>query len=322
MCCIFSDMGDSRGGRGRSRIRKYAIKLLRIDPSTYALLLLVIIPGQALWLFRGLDSAEKLSIEAIVIAVAAVVVALRHALGLDAMTGQLRDIAQSVPTGGIGIFPEYMVQVAELVSRVTESITIVCDTPAHGAFSNTPAFIKYHTELRHMMVDPHITIACAFIDAAGRREMHAAQIAADKEDWPSWQKHNRKNCEAFDRLMTEDFKLARPGNNGQGPVATWAETPEAYVESMMMVNEAVLASYDKRITINRLPFTDPLRDSPSVYVWLRDGDQEAVFVIVPVRGVGVRDLAGFHTREPALIRALGTVYEYLGDPEPIDASLP
>jgi len=93
-------------------------------------------------------------------------------------------------------------------------------------------------------------------------------------------------------------------------VVTWADTPTAYVDNMMAINSHVLERFDPSVAIEELEFNDPLHEGPTVYFWLRDVDQEAVFVIVPVRGIGVRDLAGFHTREPELIRALGTVYDH------------
>ena len=296
----------------RFRIRTRGARFLQGKALTYVLLLLIVIPGQALWLFRGLDAAEQLGVEAIVLAVAAVVVAIRHANGLEMVTDELRGVARSVPTRGIGVFPDYMSEVADLVSRATESITILCDTPAHAAFSNTAAFSRYWTTLRHMVIDG-VTIECTFVDAPGREQMHRAQIAGYADNWPAWMERNRNNCVAFDQLArTSGLATPSPGR-AQEPVAAWANTPDAYVDSMVAINDAVLSSFDGDIQAELLKFHDPLHEGPSVYFWLRDRDQEAVFVIVPVRGIGVRDLAGFHTREPALIRALDTVYEHRGE---------
>jgi hypothetical protein len=110
---------------------------------TLTYVLLVTIPAQALWFLDGLDLAEKLGLEAVVIAIAAVVVAIQHANELEAVAQELGSVARSVPTRGLGVFPNYLPEVAELVNRATESITILCDTPAHGAFSNTVAFEDY-----------------------------------------------------------------------------------------------------------------------------------------------------------------------------------
>jgi hypothetical protein len=295
----------------RARASRNAGRLLRGNALTYVLLLLIVIPGQALWLFRGLDAAEQLGIEAVVIAVAAVVVAVRHANGLETVTDELRGVARSVPTRGIGVFPDYMSEVAELVGRASESITILCDTPAHAAFSNTAAFTKYWDTLRHMMVD-RVTIECTFIDDPGRKQMHRAQIAGDAKNWHAWKERNRANCAAFDQLARSSGVEPLSSMQSLDPVETWANTPDVYVQSMVAINDAVLSTFG-RVQPELLDFSDPLHEGPSVYFWLRDHDQEAVFVIVPVRGIGVRDLAGFHTREPALIRALDTVYEHRGE---------
>ncbi len=173
--------------------------------------------------------------------------------------------------------------------------------------------------LRHLMVDGDVNIKCTFFNKAGRKALHRAQIEGDFEAWESssdkwdaWKERNRANCEAFDELVRKrGSAFGMEGReDGREPTAAWANTPKDYVKSMMAINKAVLSSLDGSTKVEQLPFAHPLREGPSVYFWLRDDDQEAVFVIVPVRGIGVQDLAGFHTREPELIRALGTVYAH------------
>lgn len=276
------------------------------------LLLFIVVPTQALWLLTGLDLAEKLGLEAVIVAIAAVAISIRHANELGVVANELRGVARSVPTRGIGVFPSYLSEVPELISRAKESITVLCDTPAHGAFSNTAAFAEYWKMLRHLMVDGNVSIKCKFFNAPGRELLHEAQIDEDSDDWASWTKRNRENCAAFDQLARH-LKVKSPerANAGRVPEKVWAETPEIYVKSMMAINETVLSEFDED-QVEQLIFDDPLLHGPSVYCWLRDEDQEAVFVIVPVRGIGVRNLAGFHTREPELIRALGTVFEHPG----------
>lgn len=286
------------------------MRLLR-SKGFYIALFFVLVPTQVLWVFDELDFAEKLGLEAVVVAVAAVVFAVQHSNKLKVVTDELHNVALSVPTRGIGLFPSYLSEVPGLISRAKESIEILCDTPAHGSFSNTAAFAEYWRMLRHLIVDGEVAIKCKFFDAPGRKQLHQAQVERDLGDWPAWTERNRENCEAFAQLA-HDLKVQPPGDSKSGfPPKVWAKDPATYVESMMAVNATVLSSFigDQAQV---LEFDDPLHHGPSVYCWLRDGDQEAVFVIVPVHGIGVRDLAGFHTREPELIRALGTVFDRPG----------
>jgi hypothetical protein len=293
--------------------------LHRDNTRAYILLLVFAIPVPVIWLSHHFDVNRMLGFEAVALAVAAVLIAILHATKLEGVAEDLHDVSRSLPTRTVGVFPSYLPAVVELVGRATKSLTIICDTPAHGAFSNTDAFAEYWTTIRHLMVDGDVSIKCAFFDSAGREALHRAQIGEDFDSWDSrsdkwdaWKKRNVANCVAFDRLARDRGKalgLQVPERDG-GPTATWADTPKDYVTSMMAINEAVLASLDSSTKVEELPFTDPLREGPSMYFWLRDDDQEAVFVIVPVRGIGVEYLAGFHTREPGLIRALGTVYAH------------
>lgn len=271
-------------------------------------LVLIVVPAQGLWFLDGPSFAEKISIEALLLAIAAVMFAVQHTNELDAVADELRGITRALPTRGIGTFPRYLSEVTGLVERASESISVLCDTPAHGSFSNTPAFTAYWEALRLKMIQGEVEISCTFFDAKGREELHWAQIAADKEckRWKAWKKRNRENGVAFDRLARK-HGIDPPQSNAQWPIDAWADTPASFVASMNGVNQAVLSSFDHSLKVQELPFKDPLHDGPSLYFWLRDHDQEAVFVIVPVQGKGVSDLAGFHTREPELIRALHTV---------------
>lgn len=200
--------------------------------------------------------------------------------------------------------------VAGLVTRAEHSIRVLCDTPAHGAFSNTIAFTKYWRTLRHKMVDPDVTIECTFLDAAGREQMHRAQVAADATHWDDWKERNRENCEAFDKLARELTVTPPAAPDTQDAVSVWAATPDAWVASAVAINDAVWKRFDESVAVEWLGFGNPLHEGPSVYFWLRDHDQEAVFVIVPVRGIGVREFAGFRTTEKELIRALDTVFAH------------
>ncbi|HEV7775089.1 MAG TPA: hypothetical protein VGO48_17555 [Conexibacter sp.] len=298
---------------------------------TYAGLLLALIAAQGMWFVPGLDLANTLGFEAVLLAVAAVVFAVQHAtelgnatdeLGsltvsagqhatdLQAVADELRSVAKSLPTRVIGVFPLYMGEIAELVGRTRSSLRIICDTPAHAAFSNTADFERYWQNLGRLCFDGgNVAITCAFIDRDGRRLMHDAQIKSDRDDWAAWKDHNRANCEAFQRFAVS-LRVRPVKQDKHDPVEAWGAEPEDFVQSMMRINEAVTASLSHRMDIDWLPSEDPLHDGPNIYVWIRDEDQEAVFVIVPVPGVGVRDFAGFHTRAPELIRALNHVFEF------------
>jgi hypothetical protein len=290
---------------------QFALRRRRRKLVTRVGLLTALILGLVLVFLPGLDLPDTLGFEAVLLAVAAVLFAVQHTAELDQVTDELRGVAESLPTQGIGVFPTYMGEIAELVGRTRQRLRIICDTPAHAAFSNTAAFALYWQNLGRLCFDGgNVTISCAFINPDGRKLMHEAQIESDKKDWEAWKKRNGKNCEAFQRFAS-GLRVGPPAEeNGHNAVETWSATPEDYVESMMRINKAVAARLSHSMDIDWLPLEDVRHDGPNIYVWIRDEDQEAAFVIVPVPGTGVRDFAGFHTRAPELIRALNNVFEF------------
>lgn len=273
------------------------------------ILVAVAVLAQAIWFVDDYSFVEKISVDAFVFSLVALVLGLQHTSNLQAMSDEVGKIAHSLPTRGIGVFPHYMCEVAELVSKTRKSIKILCDTPAHASFSDTSAFTAYWEALRSKVADGEVMVQCAYFDESGRKALHGAQIEEDTENWQDWKRRNQRNCEAFDKLA-RDQNIDPPCSKQTDDWAiAWADHPDVYVESMMRINAAVLSSLKHGAQVEQLPFERPLRQGPSVYLWLRD-DEEAVFVVVPVHGIGVRHLAGFHTRETELIRALKTVFKH------------
>jgi hypothetical protein len=298
----------SRSRAGESEGFWSGKRLLQRKPFLLALLFVAISTQVVCWV-AGLNFVEWISVDAFVFSLVALVVALQHTNDLETVKVEIGGIARSLPTRGIGVFPSYMDEVADLADRATKSIKILCDTPAHGSFSNTAAFSRYWKTLRSKAADGGVRVECAFFDAPGRKELHEVQTE-EEENWEDWRQRNQKNCEAFDKFAREHDVEPPSSRPASDPLAAWADRPEMFVESMMAINQIVLKSLEVGAHVESLSFDRPLKEGPTVYLWLRDEDQEAVFVMVPVRGIGVRDLAGFHTREPELIRALNSVFKH------------
>ncbi len=309
-----SDQNLKRQGR--------AIELLAGKSGALILLVTVGLPSQLLWLSDELHLADKFGLEAVIVALVlglpALMSAIEHANTLKAVARDLQEVADTVPTRSVGIYPDYLSEIAQLVGRASESIKILCDTPGYGMFSNSRGFLEYLTALRRKIDDPGVTVECRFLDSAEREQLHTAQIAPFSNRWREWQELNRDKCIAFAELTR---RLRGTPPTDADTTSPWAITQDEYVAWLMKVNEILLEHQlhgadrlDRLTVLDENRNVDALRQGPSVYVWIRD-TQEAVFVMVPLRGAGVRDLAGFSTRQPELIRALTQVFaRYDGHP--------
>jgi hypothetical protein len=265
-------------------------------------------PPQILWWSDRLDFAEKLGLEGVIVALAlglpALLIAMEHA-------SMLGVVAKDLPTRSIGSFPGYLPEIARLVDRATERITILCDTPGYGMFSNSRAFSEYLAALRRKIDDSDVRVECILLDDREREQLHRAQVKPHIDDWSRWREDHRDECAAF-AVLSRQLRGAS-GKERPDP-GTCSATPDEYVQSLMELNAILLERKLHGVDdLQLLQLRDAedrvhaLRQGPSVYVWIRDATQEAIFVLVPVRGTGVRSLAGFITREPALIKALGSV---------------
>lgn len=57
-------------------------------------------------------------------------------INLESHHEKLHKIGQSLSTQVIGVFPEYLPDIAYLLSRARKQVLIMCAYPQHGAFSN------------------------------------------------------------------------------------------------------------------------------------------------------------------------------------------
>ena len=318
--------------------------VLRGKPGARAMWL-VAIAGQFVWLARALgsvDLADAVAIEGIVVAITfgilAVRVALRHEqelrtvshdLGgvsqtLSSVSHRLTDVSDSVQTQPIGEFPEFLPHITAMMANAEKSITIMCDAPAYGIYSNGQEFDLYAAVLKSKIAlraqKPSFSVELMFL---GDREREAVQrdatgrYARTADEWNAW-RDAPETQERLRALVKRVGLICRP----EVPPPSDSEitgrltdyTLDDFIQDFYEVDEALL-THDYHGAIRRVLI---IRDGdgqaqvssrgPSIYFWMRDG-VEAIFVVVPMgERVGESREIGFRTHDPSMIDALRGIF--------------
>lgn len=303
------------------------------------------IVGQFIWIARArglIGLADTLAIEGIIVAVVfgviAVRVALRHehelrtvSLELGGVSGTLSDVSQrlegvseSVQTQPIGEFPEFLPHITDLLGRAEKSITIMCDAPAYGIYSNGEEFDAYAATLKGKIAqrarNPAFSIDLMFL---GDREREAVQRNSTQrhvtkpDAWAVW-RDSEPTSELLQALLRRVALVCHPEttppSHDEVVKRLSSYTFDDFVNDFYEVDEAVLArdfhGARRRIMMFRdgSAVTEVSSLGPTIYFWMRDG-LEAVFVVVPLgEKVGESREIGFRTHDPSMIDALRGVF--------------
>lgn len=235
-----------------------------------------------------------------VLTVVAILLAIGHSLGLkthvktmgkltvklNAVEDQLRDkisnavqeIREALPTKRLGKFPSFLPQIVELVNKANSSVTIFCDYPAYGSFSDPETFRRYHGAIEDKIgqLKKKVTIAC--LGAKSRREETRRQEARDPE---VWEEYKRIRHDAFHRYF--EFHTSS--------VDVSVLTNDEFMDTIIREDDQALEHIFRGATILEV------YPRPTIYFWLID-DSSMIFVIPSATRL---DEFGFYTQDSHLI---------------------
>lgn len=294
------------------------------------------IASQAFWVLRingSIGLADALAIEGVIVAVVlgflALKVALHHDTDLKQVSGTLKGVSDSVLTRTVGVFPDFIPHVTDLLGKAEKSILVMCDNPAYGIVSNGAAFDAYLVELKKKIAlrtsPASLSVELMFLADKEREELHKDQVHLPDDDsrqekWEGWR-------DEYSILLKEFFKRAHgicepdaeESLTDDSVARTVSELSfEKYIERLLDVNSAVLKHHLYNSKRCLLEFRDqddkPKARShgPSVYFWMRDG-RHAIFAIVPLgkEPKQSREVA-FETHDPDMIEALRGMFSRYG----------
>lgn len=234
----------------------------------------------------GVDISRVL---ADVLAILAIVLAVLHARGLRrqiATVNQLASITERIhealPTKLEGKFPGFLPKIVDLVRSANDSITIFCDFPAYGSFSDPDAFHQYHRAIEdkiRKLKKGNVTIACLSLEARADETRHQELRAAN-----AWDTYKAKRRETFKRYLefhSHKFDADTLSN-------------EDFTRLVIEEDNQIL-----QFSFRGASVVD-LSQRPTVYFWLID-DVSMIFVIPSATRL---DEYGFYTQDAHLIASL------------------
>ncbi len=217
---------------------------------------------------------------------------VKDSLGrLETVVTTLDLVAHALPTRVLGEWPDYLDDLALMIDRTASRLTILCDHPAYGIFSNPDGHNKYRRAIERRLVEG-VSVRAIFLTPEKR-------LAINDEFFPQevdWDDTYRGRVERFVQSRHDGASGAR------GPVGRlqFHQLLEASDVSVLQGfdSAALLGSNDRGVQILSRKETTSLLP---LYFWVRDG-VEAVFAIAVHEG-GHKEIA-FITIDRGLIKAL------------------
>jgi hypothetical protein len=205
---------------------------------------------------------------------------------LNELRSTLTEVRNALPTKNLGEFPRYLSDIVDLIRQAKRSVTIFCDFPAYGTFSDPENFLKY----RHAIEDraSHgvaISIACLATNLRVRKTKE--ELA--KENWERW-RVDEHSLPKIEKLLTRHARSSKPEH----------VTVDEIVQLLGLEDKAALdhtfASSDRVLLHEAIP----------LYFWLVD-DMYAVFSIPSYHGRATEH--GFYTQDPRLVQGLRDIHD-------------
>ena len=217
---------------------------------------------------------------------------VKDSLGrLETVVTTLDSVAHALPTRVLGEWPDYLDDLARVIDRAGSRLTILCDHPAYGVFSNPDGHNNYRRAIEKRLV-AGVGVRAIFLTPEKR-------LAINDEFFPleaDWDDAYRRRVERFVQSRH------RGAGEVDGPVgrSQFHQLLEAADVSVLQGfdSAALLGSNDRGAQILSRRETTSLLP---LYFWVRDG-VEAVFAIAVHEG-GHKEIA-FITIDRGLIKAL------------------
>jgi hypothetical protein len=230
-----------------------------------------------------------------------------HAATLRGVAEKLGDIGGSLSTQYIGALPEYYPEVISLVEDAQHSVSILCDYPAYGCFTNSKHWLEYHAALRDKSAEPAFQLTLICPDARTRAKTDRERYFARADnDWGRWleETETRENVVISNRQRVATFaKYAAKLHVESATIENFLRQPtkEVFFRILQQVDEAMIQTcFDEKDCVTQITAAIPID------FWIADG-KKAIFAFSNY-GVGMSRY-GFKTTDQTLIRAFQEIVD-------------
>jgi hypothetical protein len=218
----------------------------------------------------------------LILAVLAMLIGIWHLAEIRRTMVRLDEVRGSLSTRYLGQFPEFIPEIVSHLQRAKRKITIFCDFPAYGHFSDRRSWLNYGQTIKNKTFDKvHVSLTC--FDEARRYDFNTEQFSQVEEGWDEW-----KRDPQIERKLKE--LLVSRGKDADVDALTKKEFAKLLedTEQDMLLDEFLNA---EKVEVNK--------DIP-LYFWIID-DAEAIFAIPSFSDETTE--YGFFTSDPKLISA-------------------
>lgn len=225
--------------------------------------------------WRPVDSVS------ILLAVGAVAVGVYHVREIKRTIAQLTTLQSALSTRYIGKFPDFLATIVDELQRANRSISIFCDFPAYGYFSDYKTALKYKQVLETKRAE-NVAIELTCLDASKRAQTEDEQFAPDS--WVQWQSD-----------LNAKAKLNQFLTRRLGETAAASAKREEFLQALNELDASFLQDVFQNTAVE-IGFDIP------IYFWIIDG-RTAVFAISARSDRESWEEYGFVTSDHALIQA-------------------
>ena len=200
-------------------------------------------------------------------------------------TKKLTLITDVLSTKHLGAYPEFVLEIGNLISKAQKQILIACNFPAYGVFNSNEGWlsIKYTLE-KAFLQNQNMKVTCVFANKSNRKSWLIKQFNEAKVDWINW----RSNPEQKEKLQHFLTKY------GKGEAISELSF-DGFIDLFEEAADLELGTTYKQAEKIELPHRPPL------YMWVVDS-KEAIFAISTNTPTFFGE--AFWTTEPRLISAL------------------
>jgi hypothetical protein len=204
-------------------------------------------------------------------------------------TKKLSSISDSLSTRYLGEFPEYLPQIANMLLRAKQDISIVCAISCHGVFTSPDGwlFIKQAIETA-LGINNKINVSCVFTDKHIIRSISKNQYQEAFSNWKNW-------CLNHDNMIKIQHFVNKFGSDQQ--------IEKLSIEDFLDLIEKA-ATETSRTTYKGAKIIE-VNFRPPLYMWIVDGKEAIISIPTTVPNYCAQ---AFYTTDARLLTALINMY--------------